>query len=230
MKLNCEFWTEDRQELYDWLKEYSESIAAGYQSAVMMLFDAEAQLPASVHLISHIVRDIVAQLPNAIVGKQSKSIGYQELLKPIANSWELPSLDILSASSEPAGMPKKREIQESICIMIDDLVKYYRQRADKKPRDGNERFPPNPPTKGEQLVIKVLSCNPEDLSQLGGLGKDLEMQRKWFNVRAHIKPGPLPSSSLSDLKQRCLEFEYSLQRLFTSTRTFESIEELDQIL
>jgi len=230
MKLSCEFWTEDRQELYDWFKEHSESIAAGYQSAVMMLFGAEAQLPASVHLISHIVRDIIAQLTYAIVGKQRKSIGYQELLKPIATSWELPLLDISSASSKPSGLPKKRDIQESTCIMIDDLVKYYRQRTDKKPRDGTERYPPNPPTKGEKLVIYVLGCNSEDLPQLGGLGKNLEVLRKWFSARAHLKPGSLPSSSLSDLRQKFCEFECYLQRLFVSTRTFESIEELDQIL
>lgn len=98
---NCisESWPKHRQELLDWLKRESPSLAELYEGSLCLLF--KNNIPGRVRFISHAVREIRNRLPDVIAGyKSSQNINYKNSLDDISKLWEKTGLGVQSITPE----------------------------------------------------------------------------------------------------------------------------------
>lgn len=91
------YWTDRRQEIHNWLKEQSHSLAELYGGAVYLI--STQTVSGRVRFISHAVREIRNRLP----GEVSDRLDYVKEINKLTQAWEIHNLsfdDISLISTE----------------------------------------------------------------------------------------------------------------------------------
>jgi hypothetical protein len=85
---SAEYWTTERKEILDWLKDHAPSFVEGYKGALHLLH-MPSDFPARVHLICHLIRDFYRYLPSALGIKPGSrpSEVFPEMVRTLEKLW-----------------------------------------------------------------------------------------------------------------------------------------------
>jgi hypothetical protein len=206
--------TPRRQELLGWFGRNAPSLHDGYEGALRLL--NMPNFPARVHLIAHLVRDIITRLPHILESTTARSPGYKDKLDKIAPLWRAYrstkadySGEVAPETSVPEPLPPK------LTRELDKLVAAHEEwKRGLKPE--------------ERLFRSGLLSDMESPDVLRPMEQQLKKVRRWFDEQAHLRKkmtDPVPENEL------LRKFEYFEGTLLSiKGQFFKAIGELDEIL
>jgi len=175
-------WTPKRNELLSWFQKEASPLAPAYESAVRLM--ADETFPCRIHLIAHIIRDIVNRLPGVLQkGLVSPRLEYQKHLIEIAKAWHLTENTFDEATSVPTGEPVP--IPWEVARMINNLVREHR---------ANARRPRQP-----ELLFQVFARGDPTARASARTIRQFEEMHRWFASWAHLRdktPPPVEKAEL----------------------------------
>lgn len=219
-KLDPAIWTLQRQHLLDWFRKEAPSLAPAYEAAVRIL--NMPSMPAKVHLVCHVVRDIYARLPEILDGeyrRQNAGEVYRSHVDNIDSLWVRSSKSLLNTHDPSAdAMSGSHDVTIAIAAAraVENLLEKHRELK-KQPRSA-------------EILAGTLYRRFAE-SGLGAprrLVDTFETERDWFTKRAHlvIEEKKLPTED--GLVEHFASFENALYSLVG--QYFAGKKEIDAIL
>lgn len=207
-------WTTQRRELVQWLDDNAPSFTAAYVTAVRLLHDTA--LPARVHLVCHLVRDIYRFLPAALGLKTGYRLS--DVIMPI-----IPKLVQAWDNSGPGELVdgeldlKGRVVSPGVYKEVEAIVA--------KSRDYKEQ-----PSVGAQLAIALFRSveRRRDEYLPEWIKESFQKEFIFFTRRAHLALRMDDVPTAEGLVEHFESFERSFHSLIG--RYFTGKEELDAIL
>ncbi len=213
-------WTPVRFQLLEWFRQDAPSLAGAYEATVFLV--STPSVPARVHLVCHLVRDIYGKLPEILDGEfrfQSAGAVYPPFIDTIANHWRSPDGALLTnaAASETAPSASDRvNVPRAAARAVDDLLA---RRAVLKDQ----------PRSTEVLARALFRRFAESgLQPPARLAATFEEERRWFTDRAHLVLERAKVPAEEGLLDHFASFEGALHSLVGEY--FTGKEELDAIL
>lgn len=167
-----------RQELVRWFEREAPSLAPAYRAAIQIL--DMPSMPARVHLVSHIVRDIYGKLPEILDGEYRRTNAgevYRSFVDKVEANWgqskgpsahmgDEPPTDVAATSSVTVSVAGARA--------VDDLLDRHRSLKEQ-------------PRSVEVLARAMYRRFAESgLEVPRRLVEQFEAERVWFTKRAHL--------------------------------------------
>lgn len=209
-----------RQELVQWFEREAPSLAPAYRAAIQIL--KISAMPARVHLVSHIVRDIYGKLPEILDGEYRRTNAgelYRSLVDKVEGHWgqskgtalhgeNRASTDVAAAAAVAVSVAAARS--------VDDLLERHR-RLKEQPRSA-------------VVLARAMYRRfaESGLEAPRRLVDQFERERVWFTKRAHlvIEMEKVPSDD--GLMEHFAAFERALYSLVGQYFTGKT--EIDAIL
>ena len=213
-------WNPARSELLEWFRRDAPSLAGPYEAAVFLVYTPS--VPARVHLVCHLVRDIYVTLPQILDGDfrfQSAGAVYPSFVEKIATHWRSPDSSSLSTAATPAqapGAPDSVGVPWAGARAVDDLLAKY-EAIKKQPKSAE--------VLARALFRRFAESGFEPPTRLASM---FEKERVWFVQRAHLKREHTEAHSEDELLEHFASFEGALHSLVG--RYFTGREDLDAIL
>ena len=213
-------WTSQRRQLLAWFRREAPSLAPAYDAAVQIAY--MPSMPAKVHLVCHVVRDIYSKLPEILDGEYRRTNSgemYRSFVERIEAHWANANRPLLAVGASPAtGTHTADEVSISAAAArsVDRLLE--RHRALKKE-----------PRSAEVLARALYRRFAESgLDAPGRLVGAFEAERVWFTKRAHLvrEKEKLPCDD--GLVEHFTSFERALYSLVG--KYFTGKKEIDAIL
>tara|TARA_A100000171_G_scaffold42943_1_gene44641 strand:- start:3478 stop:4233 length:756 start_codon:yes stop_codon:yes gene_type:complete len=212
-------WKPHQQELLKWFLEVAPSLAAPYEAAVIMINDGI--IPARIHLICHIVRDIYNELPAILDGNYSRLHGgavYPAAIDKIAIAFE----SYFVESFDPSADKENPDSSNMISISMHSIRQVYalvQQHETIK----------NQASSGRVLAEALY----RQYATAGSMPSDrvirtFDKARVWFTRRAHLVRDPNKLPTDEGLRDNFEAFERTLHSLIAPHFTIKG--ELDDIL
>ena len=209
------WWTAKRMRLYRWFQEGAGHLAPIYCAAVRMTM--EESFPGRVHLVAHAMREIRNRLPDAVAGVVKPGRNYHDLATKVRSRWEtedFPSDGPLSFSTtlEPSTSgPEKYEVSVELLRVIADLV------------DANARATGNSRRQAGRLFEAIWGEPPPAY-----------VVDNWFRtedwIRKHMHLDNKTHGPEADTEVAAIFGAFEKALLAISNRSYENLEELDEIL
>jgi len=157
-------------------------LAPAYEGAVRLM--ADEGFPARVHLIGHLVRDIVNRLPYVLdKGLKNERMDYQKHVIKIEKAWPLAENMFDVTTPLPSG--EQVPIPANVAKQINDLVKEHR---------ANTRRPRQP-----ELLFQFFARSDRTAKASVRTIREFERMRDWFTERTHLRdeaPPPVDKAEL----------------------------------
>lgn len=213
-------WTPQRRGLLEWFNRDAPSLASAYEAAVQLI--SSPAMPARVHLVCHIVRDIFNQLPEILDGEyrfQSTGASYPGLVDTIAEHWKLqdwtqygeenPSaVGVASTDTVVVGVAGARAVEKLL-----------------KCRESLENQRRSTEVLAEALYRRFAEAGLDPPARLSAA---FESERKWFTKRAHLVRDHAKLPTDQGLSEHFAAFEQALYSLVG--QYFTGRGEIDAIL
>lgn len=213
-------WTIRRRELLKWFKSEAPSLAPGYEAAVQLL--SMPAMPARVHLISHLVRDLYAKLPEVLNGEYRFKTYAEEIknsMRTVQAEWkDVPSAFGAESASSPGEVRSldRVEIPTGAAQSVIDLIKTH-----------DDLSKQTLPSEALAQVLYALYAEPR-LAPPARLTASFRQERNWFVRRAHLTIDPKKMPNNEGLVEHFEAFESALYSLVG--RWFEGQKEINDRL
>ena len=207
--LDNSIWTRRRRELLDFFSREAPSLAAAYQGAIALLHDTH--FPGRVHLICHVMRDILNTLPSILddVKRQGPGEVYPPLIRKISGNWIEREFTINTDGGSVT-------ITAVACDSIRTLLKKHHE-LEKQESTG-------------ALLTRALYRRSENsgISLSPNLVDSFQKSRQWFVKRAHLDFEILELPPDEELKRQVESLEGALHSFVG--QYFSGTADLDEIL
>jgi hypothetical protein len=207
--LDGSIWTRRRRELLDFFCREASSLAAAYEGAIALLHNAK--FPGRVHLICHVMRDILNTLPSILDGVKRQGPGevYPPLIKNISGNWTEREFTVNTDGGSVT-------ITAIACDAIRALLKKH-DELEKQETTG-------------ALLTRALYRRSENsgISLSPNLVDSFQKSRKWFVKRAHLNSEPSELPPDDELRRQVESLEAALHSFVG--QYFSGTADLDEIL
>jgi hypothetical protein len=228
------YWNETRRELRAWFERNAPSLGELYEGALRMVFDEK--FPGRVRFVSHAVREIRNNLPNAVVRalmsrlsnddsptgyKNEPSLQYKNRLDEISELWEKYGLPLdgaipikVTGKELPltTGVPIPIEVYRKVSKLIRDHI-----QTREKPKEAAQRLfqAIDPKNKDAEGILRPRIYHWIKITE-------------WFVERAHERGATDDMMGADELKKRFEIFEAALSAMLREF--FKTEGELNAIL
>ena len=211
----CEpYWTRQRRDLIQWMKDRAPSFVQGYVGAVRLLY--MPSFPARVHFICHAVRDIYSYLPAALGTKRSPrpSEVFPPMVKELVKRWK----DFIRSQASEFS---EADSDFRVSPQVYNCIAYLVRKSDEISGQ---------PTVGKQLVVALFRSldRQEDEFVPPWITKSFDAEYDFFVKRAHLARSVDEVPNDDGLVAHFEAFERALHSLVGPY--FSGKEELDAIL
>ena len=209
-----QFWSQQRQELAQWLRERAPSFELGYVGAVRLLH--MPQFPGRVHFVCHAVRDIYRNLPAALGLNSLQRPGevFPNMVKCLADAWE----------KHPPRSQAKNSVPTTDCLVS---IQVYRHTEAIVAR---QKVMIEQSSVGQQLAVTLFRAadRPVDVFVPRWITDSFEREYDFFVKRAHLAKSMDRVPTDDGLVEHFEAFERAFHSLIGPYFTGKS--ELDAIL
>lgn len=208
------YWTQQRRDLIQWMKDRAPSFLQGYIGAVRLLY--MPSFPARVHFICHAVRDIYFHLPAAL-GTRPLSRPpeiFPPMVKELAKRWkEFPCPQVTEFNGTDSGF----RVSPQVYRCVEDLVRRSGEIGEQQ-------------TVGKQLVVALFRSLDRQEGEFipPWITKSFDAEYDFFVKRAHLARSVDKVPSDDGLVTHFEAFERAFHSLVGPY--FSGKEELDVIL
>lgn len=202
-------WTTIYREIKQWLERNAPQMAAPSEGAIALL--QFPQIPGRVNFISHAVRDLIQNLPNALDGSQQTmrhaGESYPSKINAIKESWPNEQSRLVEGDSVL--------IPYSAAEPVDDLLNCFNNVTSQA-------------TSASKLAAVLVNASEVPLDVTRQLIDTFHRERRWFVDLAHFNAHPKKVVSESELKQHFDAVCRAVHSVIGSY--YVGIEELDEVL
>jgi hypothetical protein len=216
-------WTRNRQELLEWLRKTSPSLAELYQGAVDILFGRP--VAGFSRFVSHAVREIRNRLPSIVSGTGSSGrLDYTSRVDDLSAQWKKAHISVEAKPSETGKAPST--VQASEVVLPRKVArKIERSIAD---HDAARQRPQDAALK---LFEGVAPSNQRFRDRLRPVLLQWMQVCQWFMERTHESGYTDADIDLPEFKKQFELFESTLLAIVRGVSTFfDNTDELDAIL
>jgi len=219
--MTTDHWTRNRQELLDWLRKTSPSLAELYEGAVILLFSE--RVPGFSRFVSHAVREIRNRLPGVISGTASSGrLDYKSRIDDLGLHWKRAGV---SADAKPSEDENRVDlavlvsVPRKIARKIESLIADH-DAARQRPQEA-----------AMKLFEGIAPSNQQFRDRLRPVIVQWIQVCDWFMERTHESGFTDADVDLPEFKKNFELFESTLLAIVRGVSTFfDNTNELDAII